>query len=96
MTKKEVVDAVLESVEHKHTIGRKHVMVIVECVFDSFIDLLEESGRIEIRDFGVFKVKRSPARVGRNPLTGVEADVPTRNIIQFKAGKKMSDDVEHS
>ena len=27
--------------------------------------------RIELRNFGVFKVKRTPARVGRNPVTGI-------------------------
>ncbi len=89
MTKKEII----EIVSQKTKLKKNHTKAIVECVFDVFIDILAREGRIEVRNFGVFKVKRTPARVGRNPVTKESADVPARNIIQFKAGKFMKDRV---
>ncbi|HNT36260.1 MAG TPA: HU family DNA-binding protein [bacterium] len=89
MTKKEIIDMVAERTGQKHS----HTKAVVEQVLEVFIDKLAEEGRIEIRNFGVFKVKRTPARIGRNPKTREVAPVPARNIIQFKAGKTMKERV---
>jgi len=89
VTKKDIIEIVSE----KTKIKKNHTKAIIECVLESFIETLAEEGRIEVRNFGVFKVKRTPARVGRNPVTKESADVPARNIIQFKAGKYMKDRV---
>jgi integration host factor subunit beta len=92
VTKKEIVEIVVQQMNRKgERIAITHIKLIVECVFESFIDLLAIDGRIEIRGFGTFRVKKTPARVGRNPVTGEEAVVPSRNIIQFKAGNHMKD-----
>lgn len=89
MTKKEIIEIVSERTKLK----KNHTKAIVECVLDVFIETLAQEGRIEIRNFGVFKVKRTPARIGRNPVTKESADVPARNIVQFKAGKYMKEHV---
>ncbi|MGC9326489.1 MAG: HU family DNA-binding protein, partial [Candidatus Hinthialibacter sp.] len=89
VTKKEIIEIVSERTKLK----KNHTKAIVECVFDVFTETLAREGRIEIRNFGVFKVKRTPARVGRNPVTKESADVPARNIVQFKAGKFMKERV---
>jgi len=89
VTKKEIIEIVSERTQLK----KNHTKAIVECVFDVFIETLAREGRIEIRNFGVFKVKRTPARIGRNPVTKESADVPSRNIVQFKAGKFMKERV---
>ena len=89
MTKKEIIEIVAQRTRQK----KNHTKAIVECVFDVFIETLASEGRIEVRNFGVFKVKKTPARVGRNPVTKESADVPARNIVQFKAGKYMKDRV---
>jgi len=87
VTKKEIIEIVSQRTKLK----KNYTKAIVECVFDVFIETLAEEGRIEVRNFGVFKVKRTPARVGRNPVTKESADVPARNIVQFKAGKQMKE-----
>lgn len=89
VTKKEIIEVVAQRTRQK----KNHTKAIVECVFDVFIEMLARDKRIEVRNFGVFKVKRTPARVGRNPVTKESADVPSRNIVQFKAGKYMKDRV---
>lgn len=87
MTKKEIIEEVSEKTKTK----KGHTRAIVEAALDVFTEILASEGRIEIRNFGVFKVKDTPARIGRNPVTREVADVPARKIIQFKAGKSMKD-----
>ncbi len=87
VTKKEIIEIVAERTKQR----KNHTKVIIECVFDVFIETLARERRIEVRNFGVFRVKKTPARIGRNPVTKESADVPARNIVQFKAGKYMKD-----
>jgi DNA-binding protein HU-beta/integration host factor subunit beta len=89
VTKKDII----EIVSQKTNLNKNHTKAIIECVLDVFIETLSQEGRIEVRNFGVFKMKRTPARVGRNPVTKESADVPARNIVQFKAGKYMKERV---
>jgi len=61
MTKCDVIEAIVENQKkNRKPIKRIHISAIVECVFDVFIEQLVKEGRIEIRDFGMFKVKITP------------------------------------
>jgi nucleoid DNA-binding protein len=85
MTKKEMTKAIAE----KTGIPQVQVAVIVQSIFDGITEILVSEGRIELRNFGVFEVKRRKARRGRNPRTGEAVDVPARFVVTFKAGKEM-------
>jgi nucleoid DNA-binding protein len=87
VTKKEII----ELVSKRTTTRKSHTRAIIESSLDVFLDILTDEGRIEIRNFGVFRVKDTPARIGRNPVTKEVADVPARKIVQFKAGKVMKE-----
>ena len=50
-------------------------------------------GRIELRNFGVFEVKRRAPRKARNPRTGDKVFVPAKNVVSFKPGKEMEERV---
>jgi hypothetical protein len=52
-----------------------------------------EEQRIELRNFGVFEVKKRAARKARNPRTGQRVDVPQKFVITFKPGKEMEEKV---
>ncbi len=62
---------------------------IVQRIFDSILEAIVLDDRIELRNFGVFHVKRRAARKARNPRTGEVIDVPARFSVAFKAGKEM-------
>src|SRR6202011_6081425 len=66
---------------------------IVQQTFDAIVDTLLEVGRIELRNFGVFEVKRRKARKARNPRTGEKVDVPPKFVVTFKPGKEMEERV---
>jgi len=44
---------------------------------------------MELRNFGVFEVKRRAARKARNPRTGAKVFVPEKFVVTFKPGKEM-------
>ncbi len=48
-------------------------------------------GRVTVKDLGVFKRTERSARRGRNIRTGVEMDIPARNILTFKPAKAVRD-----
>ncbi len=60
---------------------------IVNTILDEMSDALAQGGRIELRGFGAFSVKKREARIGRNPRTGEKVSVGEKYVPQFKAGK---------
>jgi integration host factor subunit beta len=52
---------------------------------------LSEGQRLEIRNFGVFEVKKRDARMGRNPRTGEEVRIGEKQVASFKPGKALKE-----
>ncbi len=70
----------------------------VDAVFVALRKILIEADpevRIEIRDFGVFEVKKTKAKPkARNPRTGEIIYVPARRKTHFKPGKILKDELK--
>lgn len=62
---------------------------IVDYVFDTLCAKIEGGERIELRGFGVFAVKNTPSRIGRNPQTGDPVDIPAGRKVTFKPSKTL-------
>lgn len=90
MTKKEIVKSISQDVG----LPKSKTREIVQKTFDAIIDALVNEGRIELRNFGIFEVKKRAARPGRNPRTGDEILVPERFVVNFKPGKVMEERVK--
>ena len=87
MTKAELVDDVASAAE----LTKKDAERLVEIVFESIIDTLNQGEKIELRGFGSFRVRERGARRGRNPKTGDPVDIPAKRVPYFKAGKEMKE-----
>jgi integration host factor subunit beta len=61
----------------------------IQSMFETMCDGLGMDGNIEIRNFGIFKVKSIPSRTARNPKTGETIQVPAKKLIHFKPGQLM-------
>ncbi len=85
MTKKEIVKTISEKLGLTQLTTRD----IVQKTFDAIVETLVEEGRIELRNFGVFEVRRRKARKARNPRTGGSVQVPEKLTVSFKPGKEM-------
>jgi integration host factor subunit beta len=69
--------------------------LIVATVFDQITAALARGERVELRGFGAFTVKQHPARIGRNPRTGVTVQVDEKAVPFFRAGKEMLHRLNH-
>lgn len=89
MTKKEIVKAISEELD----LTQLKTKEIVQKTFDAIVDTLVRERRIELRNFGVFEVKKRAARKARNPRTGERVDVAEKFVVTFKPGKEMEERV---
>ena len=85
MTKKEIVRTISEEIG----LTQLKTKEIVQKTFDAIVEALVEERRIELRNFGVFEVKRRAPRKARNPRTGDKVFVPEKFVVTFKPGKEM-------
>ncbi len=85
MTKKDIVRTIAEQIDLPQ-LRTKH---LVQKTFDALIEALVREGRIELRNFGVFQIKRRETRVARNPRTGERVTVQAKSVVTFKPGKEM-------
>src|SRR3954470_8012470 len=89
MTKKEIVKQISEELG----LTQLKTKEIVQKTFDAILETLLTEKRIELRNFGVFEVKRRKARKARNPRTGERVDVDPKFVVTFKPGKEMEERV---
>jgi len=91
ITKKDVVKRTAKLTSERIYVTEK----IVDGVFKALYQFMAEADpevRIEIRDFGVFEVKKTkPKPKARNPKTGEIIYVPARRKTHFKAGKLLKE-----
>ena len=85
MTKKDIILRVSDETKLKQLDVKK----VVQRTFDTIIEALVRGEKIELRNFGVFKIKQRKSRTGRNPRTGKVVPVPPRKVVVFKPGLEM-------
>lgn len=71
-------------------ITQQEVFQVIQNTLDLITDALAKGQDVELRNFGVFEVKLTKSRIGRNPHKP-EKDViiPARATVKFKSGKVM-------
>ncbi|MBR7073934.1 MAG: HU family DNA-binding protein [Oscillospiraceae bacterium] len=89
MNKAELVAAVAE----KTGLSKKDSEKAVNAAFDAISAELVEGGKVQLVGFGSFETKTRNARVGRNPRTKEEIEIPASRVPAFKAGKALKDAV---
>lgn len=85
MIKADIVKRVAEYLKIKD----KEALVIVDQTLEAMKRIVAERGRLEIRDFGVFQIKKRKERLGRNPKDKKEYPIPSRQVVTFKMGREM-------
>jgi len=85
VTKKDIVRTIAEQID----LPQLRTKELVQRTFDALIEALVREGRIELRNFGVFQIKKREARMARNPRTGERVPVHAKSVVTFKPGKEM-------
>ena len=90
MTKKDIILKVADETNLKQIDVKK----VVQKTFDFIVEALVRGEKIELRNFGVFKIKQRRSRTGRNPRTGQVVPVPPRKVVVFKPGLEMKQKIK--
>ncbi|NOL50216.1 integration host factor subunit beta [Pelistega europaea] len=91
MTKSELIEALAASYPQ---LAVRDMDLAVKTILDAMTDSLVQGQRIEIRGFGSFSLSQRAPRVGRNPKTGEQVEVPGKRVPHFKAGKELRERVD--
>ncbi len=90
MTKKDIILKVSDESGLKQIDVKKVVQKTLDCI----VEVLARGEKIELRNFGVFKLKQRRSRTGRNPRTGQVVPVPPRKVVVFKEGLEMKQKIK--
>ena len=89
MNKAELIATVAE----KTGLSKKDSEKAINAAFDSITAALVGGEKVQLVGFGAFEVKERNARIGRNPKTKEEIEIPATRVPVFKAGKVLKDAV---
>ncbi|MBI4981701.1 MAG: integration host factor subunit beta [Candidatus Omnitrophica bacterium] len=90
MTKKDIILKVSDASGLKQIDVKKVVQMTFYCI----VEALVRGEKIELRNFGVFKIKQRKSRTGRNPRTNQVIPVPPRKVVVFKSGLEMKQKIK--
>ena len=75
---------ITEAIYEKIGLSRKDSSDVLDMLIDEIRNELSKLKDVKIESFGTFSLRKKNARVGRNPRTGVEAEISARTVISFK------------
>ena len=87
MNKSELIAAISEKADIKKVDAEKFLAAFIETVSEE----LKEGNKIQLVGFGTFETSERAARVGKNPQTGAEIQIPVSIAPKFKPGKALKD-----
>lgn len=85
MNKTELIAAVAE----KSSLTKKDAEKAVAGVLDAISEALVAGEKVQLVGFGTFEVRERAARVGRNPSTGEDIEIPASKAPAFKPGQVL-------
>jgi DNA-binding protein HU-beta len=78
----------------KAGLSKKDSEKAVNAALDTITASLQGGEKVQLVGFGVFDVKERGVRMGRNPKTKEEIEIPASRVPQFKAGKALKEAVD--
>lgn len=80
---------IAENICEEIGLSRKDAGDILDMIIEEVKGELASGRDVKISSFGSFLLKRKNARIGRNPKTGVEAEITPRTVISFRPSQGL-------
>ena len=87
MTRTEVIDALSQPMSCDKREAKQFLEVLTELIENT----IRQGGEVPLKGLGKFKVQNRKARVGRNPLSGQEIQIPAKTVVKFTLAKSLKD-----
>jgi integration host factor subunit alpha len=91
LTKREIAHAVYSVCPG---ISRRQAKELIDAVLEEIVSTLAFGEDVNLRGFGKFAVRQKSERPGRNPKTGIGAQITARKVITFKASGNLKAEVD--
>ncbi len=72
---------------------QRDIEKIVNSILNEISSALKSGGRVELRGFGAFSIRKREARIARNPKNGKEVRIGERHAIYFRTGKELREKI---
>ncbi len=82
-----------EALATKNNMKKKEAEAVVNLVFDTITQALAKGEKVQISGFGSFETKQRIARVGRNPHTHEEIQIPAFKSACFSPSKNLKNEI---
>jgi DNA-binding protein HU-beta len=89
MNKAELIDAVAAGSGLSKADAKKAVDGFTSAIEGA----LKAGDRVSLIGFGSWSVSKRAARTGRNPKTGQEIKIAAKNVVRFKAGADLTNQI---
>lgn len=80
---------VAETIYEEIGLSRKDSGEILDMVIDEIKTELANGHDVKLSSFGTLSLRKKNPRIGRNPKTGVEAEISARTVISFKPSQNL-------
>jgi len=87
MTQSQVASYMAEKIG----ITKKQAKTMLEELNALVVKELKKEGSLRLAGLGIFRKRKTKARMGRNPATGQEIKIPARTRLRFTAAKALKD-----
>jgi DNA-binding protein HU-beta len=87
MTRTELID----DLANRTGMDKKDVKNFLQELTTLIEDEIKKGGEVPLKGLGKFRVQNRKARVGRNPLTGAEIQIPAKTVVKFSISKTLKD-----
>ena len=81
----------IEKIAEETNLSKAEVEKVMSCFFETVKNVLKSQKTVRLVGFGTFSSSERKARVGRNPQTGEEIQIPSCYYPKFKPGKEFKD-----
>jgi integration host factor subunit alpha len=89
LTKAEIAEQVHNQVGRT----KKESAQMVEALFETIKESLEEGKDVMVSGFGKFSIRDRGERKGRNPLTGHAIMLPAKKVVTFRCSGKLREKI---
>jgi len=81
----------IEELANRSGLEKKDVKSFLEHLTSLVEDVIRQGGEVPLKGLGKFRVQHRKARVGRNPITGEEIQIPAKTVVKFALARSLKD-----
>ncbi|WP_172645115.1 HU family DNA-binding protein [Clostridium tetani] len=83
----------ITSMAEKSKLTKKDAELALKVFIETVEETLETGEKVQLVGFGTFETRKRAARIGRNPKTKEEIQIPESTVPVFKPGKEFKERV---